>query len=173
MPRPDQSGPLGEIHPDTMMDPNHIPDGLCRRLVAESRDAIIFADREGVIRLWNAGAAAIFGFREQEALGRSLDLIIPENLRARHNEGFQRVMVGGATRYAVELLAVPGLRKDGRRVSLEFTITLVRDDRGNILGAGAIIRDVTARWERDKELQKRLAALEARAAPLPPGRGQD
>jgi len=91
--------------------------------------------------------------------GRSLDLIIPEALRARHNEGYRRVMAKGESRYAAELLAVPGLRKDGARLSLEFTITLIQDDEGEVLGAAAIIRDVTARWQRDQELQKRLAAL--------------
>jgi PAS domain S-box-containing protein len=135
---------------------------LCRRLVAESRDAVIFADRAGIIGLWNAGAAAMFGYPPQEALGQPLDLIIPENLRARHQEGYRRVMATGATRYAQELLAVPGLRKDGARLSLEFTITLIRDEAGEILGTAAIIREVTARFQRDQEVKKRLAALEAR-----------
>ena len=134
---------------------------LCRRLVAESRDAVIFADRAGIIGLWNAGAAAMFGYPPQEALGQPLDLIIPENLRARHQEGYRRVMATGATRYAQELLAVPGLRKDGARLSLEFTITLIRDEAGEILGTAAIIRDVTPRFQRDQEVKKRLAALEA------------
>jgi PAS domain S-box-containing protein len=137
-------------------------DWLCRRLVMESRDAIIFADREGVIRLWNAGAEAMFGYRAAEVEGRHLDLIIPEKLRTRHHEGYRRVMAAGHSRYAGELLAVPGLRKDGVRISLEFTITLIKDDRGEVLGAAAILRDVTARRQRDQEIQKRLAELEAR-----------
>jgi PAS domain S-box-containing protein len=134
-------------------------DWLCRRIVAESRDAIIFADKDGVVRLWNAGAEAMFGYRAAEMEGRNLDLIIPEALRARHNEGFRRVMASGESRYAAELLAVPGLRKDGARLSLEFTITLIKDDAGEVLGAAAIIRDVSIRWQRDQELKKRLAAL--------------
>ncbi len=142
-----------------MRDDSH--EWLCRRLVEASRDAIIYADREGVIRLWNAGAAEMFGYTQAEALGRPLDLIIPENLRARHNDGYRRVMAEGASKYAKDLLAVPGLTKDGRRVSLEFTITLIRDEAGKIMGTAAIIRDVTARWQRDQELKKRLAALEA------------
>jgi PAS domain S-box-containing protein len=132
-------------------------DWLCRRLVAESRDAIIFADKDGLIRLWNAGAEAMFGYRAAEMEGQGLDRIIPEALRARHNEGFRRVMAKGESKYAADLLAVPGLRKDGARISLEFTITLVKDDGGKVLGAAAIIRDVTARWQRDQELKKRLA----------------
>ncbi len=142
-----------------MSDASH--DWLCRRIVEDSRDAIIMADREGVIRLWNAGAAEMFGYPEAEALGRPLDLIIPENLRARHNEGYRRVMAAGASKYAKDLLAVPGLTKDGRRISLEFTITLILGEHGDILGTAALIRDVTARWQRDQELKKRLAALEA------------
>jgi len=146
---------------------------LGQRIVADSPDAIIFADREGVIRLWNAGAAEMFGYTPAEALGQPLDLIIPENLRARHNQGYRRVMTTGTSQYRQELMAVPGLTKDGRRISLEFTITLVRDEAGQILGIAAIIRNVTARWQRDQELKKRLAALEAQLGSLeqtPPAR---
>ncbi len=142
-----------------MIDLSH--EWFCRRVVEDSRDAIIGADREGIIRLWNAGAVEMFGYPQTEALGRPLDLIIPENLRARHNEGYRRVMAAGASKYAKDLLAVPGLTQDGRRISLEFTITLIRNEVGEILGTAAIIRDVTARWQRDQELKKRLAVLEA------------
>ena len=134
---------------------------LYRRIVTESRDAVIFADREGRIRLWNAGAEAMFGYRAAEMEGQSLDRIIPDPLRARHNEGFRRVMAKGESRYAADLLAVPGVKKDGSRISLEFTITLIKDDKGEVLGAAAIIRDVTARWQRDQELKKRLGELES------------
>ena len=144
------------------MDHAGFKDWLCRRIVAESRDAIIFVDQDGRIRLWNTGAEALFGYRAAEMEGQTLDLIIPEALRARHNEGFRRVMASGQSRYATDLLAVPGLRQDGTRISLEFTITLVKDDRGQVLGAAAIIRDVTTRWQRDRELKKRLAELESR-----------
>jgi len=141
------------------MDQADFRDWLCRRLVATSLDAIIFADKDGLIRLWNAGAEAMFGYRAAEMEGQSLDRIIPEPLRARHNEGFRRVMATGQSRYAADLLAVPGLKKDGSRISLEFTLTLIQDDGGQVLGAAAIIRDVTARWQRDQALKKRLAAL--------------
>jgi PAS domain S-box-containing protein len=141
------------------MDQAGFRDWLCHRLVAESRDAIIFVDKEGIVRLWNAGAEAMFGYRASEMEGHSLDRIIPDPLRPRHNEGFRRVMASGESRYAADLLAVPGLKKDGSRISLEFTITLIKDDAGAVLGAAAIIRDVTARWQRDQELKKRLAAL--------------
>jgi PAS domain S-box-containing protein len=141
-----------------LMDQAGFRDWLCRRLVATSRDAIIFVDQDGLIRLWNAGAEAMFGYRAAEMEGQSLDRIVPEALRARHNEGFRRVMATGETRYAADLLAVPGLTRDGSRISLEFTITLIKDD-GMVLGAAAIMRDVTARWKREQELKKRLAAL--------------
>jgi PAS domain S-box-containing protein len=142
--------------------PDYSQEWLCRRIVEESRDAVIFADRPGIIRLWNAGAEAMFGYLAPEALGQSLELIIPENLRARHAEGYRRVMATGVTRYGQELLAVPGLRKDGARLSLEFNIVLIKTDDAQILGSAAIIRDVTPRWEKDQELRKRLASLEAR-----------
>lgn len=142
---------------------------LCRRIVEESRDAVIFADRSGVIRLWNPRAAEMFGYGPEEALGQPLELVIPENLRGRHHDGYRRVMASGETQYAKELLAVPGLKKDGARISLEFTIALIRDEAGEILGAAAIIRDVTAKFQRDKELKRRLAALEAQVA----RRGED
>jgi PAS domain S-box-containing protein len=141
------------------MEAENFQDWLCRRIVAESRDAIIFADREGCIRLWNAGAEVMFGYQAAEVIGQDLVLIIPEQLRDRHNEGYHRVMATGVSRYATELLSVPGLKKDGSRISLEFTITMIKDDAGEVLGAAAIIRDVTARWQRDQELKKRLAEL--------------
>ena len=133
-------------------------------IVTESHDAVIAADRQGVIILWNRGAEEIFGYAEAEALGASLDLIIPETLRERHWEGYQRVMQTGRSRYGRELLAVPGRHRDGRRISLEFSITLLQDPEGSgeVWGTAAILRDVTVRWERNRDLQRRLADLEAR-----------
>jgi PAS domain S-box-containing protein len=135
---------------------------LCRKIVEDSRDAVVFADRDGIIRLWNRGAAEMFGWGGEEAWGRPLELIIPENLQARHCEGYRRVMATGTSQYSQDLLAVPGLNREGRRLSLEFTITLVREDEGQILGAAAIIREVTARRQREQELKKRLTDLEAK-----------
>jgi PAS domain S-box-containing protein len=140
-----------------------LSEQLCRQIVEHIPDGVIVADRDGVIRFWNGGAEAIFGYRPDEALGRTLDLIIPERLRARHWEGYQRVMAGGQTRYGRELLAVPAVRKDGSRISLEFSIGLLREPDGSLSGTLAILRDVTARWERDKALRERLAALESAA----------
>ncbi len=134
-------------------------DAFCRTLAENAPDAIIFADADGVIRFWNKGAAQIFGFTAEEALGRSLDIIIPEKLRERHWQGYRAVMQSGQSRYgAGDLLAVPGLRKDGSRVSLEFTILPFRGPDGRIEGIAAILRDVTARFEEMQKLRKALAA---------------
>jgi PAS domain S-box-containing protein len=132
---------------------------LSRQIVESAPDAVIFADRDGMIELWNQGAESIFGYGREEAIGRSLDLIIPEKLRERHWEGYRKVMETGSTRYGSELLAVPAMRKDGSRISIEFSIALIRSSSGEVLGSAAVIRDVTARWLREKELKTRLSAL--------------
>ena len=135
---------------------------LCQQIVKKAADAIIFADHEGIIRLWNTGAEAIFGYKAQEALGQSLDLIVPEKLRKNHWEGYRKVMATGKTRYGKETLAVPAITKGDNRISIEFTIVLVTNDQEKPLGTAAIIRDVTERWLKEKELKKRLAELEER-----------
>ena len=139
-------------------------DRLYRTIVDESPTAMLFADREGKIRLWNAGATALFGYSREEALGQSMDLIVPERQRARHWEGWEKVMATGVTRYGREPLAVPALRKDGSRISIEFNILLVRGPAGEMAGAAAYFQDVTVRWQQQKEMKARLQALEAKAA---------
>lgn len=138
---------------------------LCQQIIDNAGDAVILADAEGLVRLWNGGAQALFGFRAEEMIGRAMDSIIPANLRERHWQGYLKAMETGQTRYSRALLAVPALRKDGSRISIEFTIALIREN-GKLLGAAAIVRDVTARWNQDKELRQRLAALEAQVAQL-------
>lgn len=135
-------------------------DWLSDQIVRENSDAIMFADHEGLIRLWNKGAEAMFGYSAPEAEGKSLDLIIPENLRGKHWEGYHKVMASGVTRYGTELLAAPGIRKDGTRLSLEFSMVIVKGEDGAVVGTGAIIRDITARWQKEKALKERLKALE-------------
>ncbi len=137
---------------------------LYQRIVEDSPIAILFADRDGKIRFWNAGAEAMFGHTAEEALGQSLDLIVPERQRARHWEGWARVMASGVTKYGRDALAVPATRKDGSRISIEFNIVLVRAPDGALLGAAAMVQDVTVRWQQQKEMNARLAALEAKAA---------
>jgi PAS domain S-box-containing protein len=134
---------------------------LYHRLVDGSPEAIVVADAAGRIQFWNNSAEIVFGFTAAEALGQSLDLIIPEPQRQRHWDGYRAVMASGHTRYDRDLLAVPALRKDGTRISIEFHVVLLRDDAGGIEAIGALIRDVTAHWQRDRELQQRIRALES------------
>jgi PAS domain S-box-containing protein len=136
---------------------------LCQHIGDNTQEAIIFADRDGMIRLWNIGAEAIFGYTASEVLGQSLELIIPERLRDQHRNGFRRVMATGVTRYDRKLLAVPATRKDGARISLEFTVVLIRGVNREMLGIAAILRDVTSRWQREQAMRARLAALEGQA----------
>jgi PAS domain S-box-containing protein len=136
-------------------------DTLCRRIVETVGDAVIFADRDGIIRLWNQAAEGIFGYTEEEVIGQSLDLIIPERQRELHWKGYGKAMLNGVTKYGSETLSVPAVTKDGERISIEFTINLLRDGDGKVLGPVAVVRDVTARWIREKELRQRLAFLEA------------
>jgi PAS domain S-box-containing protein len=134
---------------------------LTNQIVKEAQDAIIMADREGIIRLWNKGAELIFGYTASEAFGQSLNIIIPENLRERHDSGFQQVIQSGWSKYSSDLLAVPAINKDGKRISVEFNIILIRDYEENILGVAAIIRNVSAHWEKEREMKRRLTDLEA------------
>jgi PAS domain S-box-containing protein len=131
-------------------------------LVAAAGDAIILADTAGTIRLWNPAAERIFGFSPSEVLGASLDLIIPERLRARHWAGYREVMRTGQTRYGADVLRVPAMRKDGSRISIAFTVALLRGPDGQVSGIAAIVRDETARWEEEQQMRRRLAELEAR-----------
>jgi PAS domain S-box-containing protein len=134
------------------------PPDFAERLVSGMSDAIVYADGEGVIRVWNRGATRIFGFAETEAVGRSLDLIIPENLRDRHWQGYRATMRTGQSRYGDgQILSVPAVRKDGTRVSVEFTIVPFTDDAGRMIGIAAIMRDATARFEELRALRRQLA----------------
>jgi PAS domain S-box-containing protein len=134
------------------------PAGLAGRLVSDTADAIVYADAEGVIRLWNRGATRVFGFTEAEALGRSLDIIIPENLRERHWQGYRATMRTGESRYADgQILSVPAVRKHGTRISVEFTIMPFTDDADRMIGIAAIMRDTTARFEELRALRRQLA----------------
>lgn len=136
------------------------PDNFAQRLVAGMPDAIVHADAQGNIQVWNQGATRIFGFSEAEALGQSLDIIIPAGLRARHWDGYKVTMATGKTRYGDgDLLAVPALRRDGTRISVEFTIVPFTDANGKMEGICAILRDVTAKFEETRALKRQLAAL--------------
>ncbi len=124
-------------------------------LAAAMPDAVVYADADGRIRYWNSGAEAIFGFTAAEAIGQMLDIIVPVTLRQRHWDGYEKTMRTGETRYGGgDLLAVPAIRKDGTRISTEFTIVPFRDDTGKMTGIAAIMRDVTKRFEEMRALRK-------------------
>ena len=129
--------------------------------VDEAGDAIIAAAPDGSILLWNAAAERIFGYTDKEALGQSLDLIIPERFRERHWQGYRQVMFTGETRYGANVLRVPAAHKDGRALSIAFTVALVPSQTGSIEAIVAIVRDDTERWQEERALRKRIAELEA------------
>jgi PAS domain S-box-containing protein len=127
-------------------------------ILAAATDAVVATNREGIIQAWNPGAERIFGHRAEEALGQSLDLIIPERLCARHWEGFRHVMATGESHDGEgDLLSVPGLRQDGQRISLEFTIVPLKDEQGQMQGIAAVMRDVSSRFEEMRSLKQKLA----------------
>lgn len=130
------------------------------QLVEALGDAVIICDGDGVIRLWNAAAERLFGFTPAEALGSSLDLIIPERLRERHWAGYAGTMATGQTRYGHDVLRVPAMHKDGRTLSIAFTIGLLLGPQRRVTGLVAVIRDETKRFAEERDLRKRLAELE-------------
>ncbi|CAL8480060.1 PAS domain S-box protein [Caballeronia sp. S22] len=132
------------------------------QLVNAIGDAVIISDASGAITLWNPAAERMFGFTQSEALGQSLDLIIPERLRGRHWDGYHKTMATGETRYGHDLLKVPAVDKAGRTMSIAFTVALLQS-QGEVTGIVAIIRDETARFQEDRALRKRIAELEAKA----------
>lgn len=138
-------------------------EALDAAVLRQISDAVVITDAEGIVRFWNPAATRIFGHHEHEALGQSLDLMIPEKHRERHWSAWKETMESGQSRYSDgDLLAVPGLHKDGHRISLEFSITLLKDSRNRIQAVAAVMRDVTARFEETKQLKTRLRALERR-----------
>jgi len=131
------------------------------QFVLAAGDAIIAADTDGSIVSWNPAAERMFGYTESEALGQSLDLIIPERHRHRHWEGYRRVMQTGHTRYGTEVLRVPAVHKDGRTLSIAFTVSLLQTPDTQERVIAAIIRDETIRWKEERALRQRLAELKA------------
>jgi PAS domain S-box-containing protein len=145
-----------------------LADQLNAALLTSRGDAIIAADEQGLIQFWNPGAERMFGFSATEAVGQSLDLIIPPQLRDRHWQGYRYVMRSGQSRYGHgDVLAVPGMRKDGTRISLEFTIVPLRAADGRWTGLGAVLRDVTARFEELRALREKLGAAAQTVAAAP------
>ncbi|MGM9491175.1 PAS domain S-box protein [Ideonella sp. YS5] len=127
-------------------------------------DAVVVSNAQGAIVVWNDAATRLFGFSEEEALGQPLDLIIPDRLRGRHNEGYAKTVATGVTRYGTSLLKVPALHKDGRQLSIAFTVALLTGPQEEVQGVAAIIRDDTARFNEDRAMRRRIAELEQAAA---------
>lgn len=140
------------------------PDLDHAQLLDAIADALVVCDRDGAIVLWNPAAERMFGFTQAEALGRSLDLIIPERQRQRHWDGYAETMRTGTTRYGSTLLRVPALHKDGHALSIAFTVALVFDADGKATHVASVIRDETQRWKDERELKRRVAELEAKEA---------
>ncbi|TMS58470.1 PAS sensor domain-containing protein [Imbroritus primus] len=130
-------------------------------IVAQTSDAIIATDRGGVIRVWNAGAERLFGHRQSEMLGGSLDVIIPETLRKAHWIGFDRAVVSGQMKYSGEVMTTRSMHKDGRKLYIDMSFNLLRDASDQVVGVLAIARDCTARYEAERAMRTRLRELEA------------
>jgi PAS domain S-box-containing protein len=141
-------------------------DWLAHAVVREAPEAIVVSDPSGIIALWNGGAERVFGYPAAEALGQSLDLIIGEKQRARHWAGYDVAMATGETKYGDALLKVPATHRDGRRLSIEFSVALLRDADGKIVAIAAVIRDATEGWAAERELRARLAGAERRLREL-------
>jgi PAS domain S-box-containing protein len=120
--------------------------------------------------LWNQAAERMFGHSAAEAVGRSLDLIIPASLQCRHWRGYRQTMATRSTEYGDRLLGVPATHRDGRRLSIEFSVALLPNEAGRIAGISAIMREATDRRNVEKALRARLAELERRLA-HPPDQG--
>lgn len=133
-----------------MPDPDSTVTPPWDRIVADVADALIYADRKGIIRAWNAQAEAVFGFSAEEALGQSLDIIIPERYRAAHWTGFDRAMERGHTVHGAEVRTTRSKHKDGRKLYVDMTFSVVRSATGEALGSAAMARDVTERYLAEK-----------------------
>ena len=144
---------------------------LAQNIVEQANDSIVFADPQGTIRLWNAGAEAMWGYTVTEAVGQRLDLIVPERFRADHWAGYESAMVHGQTKNGYQLLPTRSMRKDGVGIYLEMALTIIRDGANQVIGALAIARDITERRAQERAQRDRMAGLEQQVAVLFRGGG--
>ena len=135
-----------------------------KQLVAAVGDAIVASDASGAMTLWNPAAERMFGFTEQEALGQSLDLIIPQRQQQRHWDGYHKTMETGVTKYGNDVLRVPAVHKDGHTLSIAFTVALLHAPDGKVSAIVAVIRDESSRFTEDRVMRKRLTELESQIA---------
>lgn len=140
-----------------------ITDDLLAQLAHDLPDALIIADAAGRVAFWNSAAEELFGWPAADAMGQSLDLIIPERLRERHWTGYTRVMESGQSEYSDRLLEVPARHRDGHTISIAFKVALLTEPEDRQpFGIAAVLRDDTARWEEQRRLREQVASLEAR-----------
>ena len=134
------------------------------QLVGAIGDAVIAADPQGAITLWNPAAERMFGHTPAEAMGKSLDLIVPERQQQRHWDGYTKTMETGKTKYGNDVLRVPAVHKDGHTLSIAFTVALLHSPDGKVSAIVAVVRDESARFTEDRNVRKRLMELEAQVA---------
>jgi PAS domain S-box-containing protein len=135
-----------------------------KALVAAVGDAVMVCDAEGAITLWNPACERMFGHAAADVLGRSMDMIIPERLRGRHWEGYHKTMATGITKYGTDVLRVPAVDKQGRSMSIAFTVAMLYASDGKVSAIASVIRDETSRFNDERALKKRVADLEAQLA---------
>ena len=143
--------------PNDSFDPE-----LFKAIVEQMPEAVIFADRDGVIRLWNRGAESLFGFAAPDVIGQSLDVIIPERLREAHWAGYRRAIADGATQHGGQVRTTRSTHRDGRKLYVDLSFGIVKDAAGAVIGSTAVGRDATERFQADKAMRERVAALEAK-----------
>jgi PAS domain S-box-containing protein len=132
------------------------------QLILESMpEALIFSDPEGTIKLWNAGAEFLFGYAADDALGRSLNLIIPDHLRKAHWDGFQQAITRGNTVHGRRSAITRALHKSGQQLYVDMSFAVVRDSDGKVIGALAIARDATERYVEERNLRRQLADMKS------------
>jgi PAS domain S-box-containing protein len=142
-------------------EPEPVCDDVLAELVRGLADAVLIANTEGRIVFWNAAAERLFGWSADEVVGQSMEVIIPERLRDRHWEGWRRVVATGETKYGTSLLEVPAARRDGRQLSIAFTVSLLTGPDDAVAAVAAVLRDDTARWQQRREQRDEIARLRA------------
>jgi PAS domain S-box-containing protein len=135
-----------------------------KMLVESVGDAVMACDASGAITLWNPACERMFGFTPLDAMGKSLDLIIPQRQQQRHWDGYHKTMQTGITRYGNDVLRVPALHKDGHTLSIAFTVSMLHSPDGKVSHIVAVVRDESARFAEDRTLRKRLMELESQLA---------
>ena len=139
-------------------------DSTYQAILEASPEAIIFSDREGIIRVWNRGAEIALGFSATEAIGQSLNIIIPEPFRKAHWDGYHMAIARGTTKHSGSSMITRAVRKDGQQIYIDVSFSIVKNAAGEVIGSGAIARDATERFMQDKAMRKQLAELMAKAS---------